>query len=188
MQSKELLKLVQNVQAFNDLKSFEILRDKYNNLIVSQTKMVLTRYRALPVGSEDIENVLTFYFYELIKNYDPESGVYFNVYVKQRLRWKSINYAREMISGRYRGMNQSIEFSDDLHEQEKDDGSADIISDIRHNYKSYGFLSDVEKMVLAFMLEGFCMAEISKKTNKSEGYLYKVKKNISKKLKIELGL
>ena len=188
MKPKELLQLVQNVQAFNDLKSFEILREKYNNLIYYQTKQVLNRYKAIPLGEEDILNVLTFYFYEIIKSYDPESGVYFNVYVKQRLRWKAMNYAREMITERYKVMNHSVEFSDDLHEDKSQKESIDILDDIRNNYKDYAFLTENEKIVLALMLKGYSIVDISKETKISESYLYKIKRSISKKLKNELGL
>ena len=188
MQSKELLTLVQNVQAFNDLKSFEILREKYNNLIHSQAKGITDRYKALPVGEDDILNVLTFYFYEIIKQYDPESGVYFNVYVKQRLRWKAMNYAREMITERHKIMNYSVEFNDDLHDQEIKDESIDILDDIKSNYEAYNFLTENEKEVLSLMLQEYENDDICEVTGLSKSYLYKLKKNISKKLKNELGL
>jgi DNA-directed RNA polymerase specialized sigma subunit len=136
MTNNEISELVLKVQKFNDLDSYNQLLKKFDNLINSTAYYVIKKVPRVSVSKEDLVNILSYAFYELTKEYDPEKGMHYATYMKVNLNYKAHNYVRSLISKSHQVMNNSVTFNDEAYEQTEEEDSG-VLEDIRTNYKNY---------------------------------------------------
>jgi RNA polymerase sigma factor (sigma-70 family) len=188
MEKDSIKDLIIEIKEGKNPNSFEKLRQKFDNLIHSQTLIVMAKFHSLPIEKEDMVNVLLFHLYKLAQDYDLDSKMYFPSYAKMHLKFRAFNYVRELISKNHEILNYRADFTDEFSGTETISIAGIILDKIEDDIDDYAFLNSTEKKILRMMLKEYEVAEIANALKISTSSVYKSKKRISKKLKEELGL
>jgi DNA-directed RNA polymerase specialized sigma subunit len=88
MQHAKQLELIQEVKNESN-RSYKILLNEYKPLIKSQSKNFKSIYAFTPIEVEDIENMMSFFFYELVLEFDETIGKTFAAYIKEFLYYRT---------------------------------------------------------------------------------------------------
>ena len=193
MKTKSIeLELILKVQSFNDLKSYEALRNKYINLIKSEAAHMSLKFPNVPIEFNDLENVLTYHFYKTIIDYNPDKGMQFGVFAKQNLRFAIMNHVRRYISKNNIIMNYKEDYHDEhTYEDTKErDIAISTLEAITEELDNMRFLTDKEKKYLKIALNDneISIKKIAEQLNIPVSTVYDLKNRTAKKLKTYLGL
>jgi len=194
MKTKSIeLELILKVQSFNDLKSYEALRNKYLNLIKSEASFVSLKFPNIPLELSDVENVLTYHFYKTIINYNPDKGMQFGVFAKQNLRFAIMNHVRKLLSKNQIIMNYKQDYHDEEHSYEdtkERDLAMSQLELISEGLEDMRFLTDKEKEYLRISLkeDNVSIKMLADRLGIPVSTTDDLKNKVAKKLKTHLGL
>lgn len=162
---KELLEGVKK----NNFNYYNLLIKKYDNLIKSLTKLYIRKYYLTPLEVNDIKNMILFFFFETINNFDYSRGKNFCSYTKEFMNYKISNYMRKFVTK----SNQVMNFYSEINEESILKGSMLIKNPNNSKIENCNFLSINEKEVgRLFFDEGKSILEISKLSNRSKSSVY----------------
>ncbi|MBO5212376.1 MAG: sigma-70 family RNA polymerase sigma factor [Clostridia bacterium] len=174
----EIIKLAQK----NDEQAFRLLLEKYNALIISMSQ----KYSSMCYGSvrddDDFIQETKLAFYNAVKTYSKDKNVTFGAYAKICIRNKLISYIRALKSKK---RSQSIEL-DDSYSNSPQDYLLEHELEKKLFYLARNCLSDYEKEIFTYYLNGSRAKEISVKIGKSEksvnNAIYRIKAKLKKTL------
>ncbi len=181
--------LIEKIKNKNDYKSYLILLSKYKPLIKSLSIKLKTQYNQTPIQKDDIENILSFNFYDLTKKYSRERGMSFPSYIKKYLAFRGINYLKFYITNNHKSLNYSSNLEDNFMRgevnQNKEEESEKLLQYFEDSIDDFGF-SEKEKYVFNQILKGKKLTEIGKEMNTSKQYVFTIKKRCIKKIEKQM--
>ncbi|MBQ8163724.1 MAG: sigma-70 family RNA polymerase sigma factor [Clostridia bacterium] len=174
----ELITLAQQ----DNEQAFEILLKKYKALILSMSQ----KYSCMCYGrvrdDDDFIQETKLAFYNAVKTYSNEKNVTFGAYAKICIKNKLISYIRSLKSKK---RTQDIEI-EDSYSNSPQDYLLEHELEKKLFYLARNCLSDYEKEVFSYYLNGIRAKEISEKINRSEksvnNAIYRIKAKLKKTL------
>lgn len=151
----DLIKKIKNEQCYKCY--IELLKD-YEPLIISLGLSFKRKYRQTPIELEDIKNVMSFYFYKLILDYDSSRQKEFPSYIKEFLYYRTSTWIKHYITLNHQVMNYYEESH--IHERTQKIDRLNINSDILEP-ENTPTLSKKEIRIINFIKDGYTMKEIS---------------------------
>lgn len=170
---EEELDLVRKAQK-GDTGAMELLLRKYEPL-----------FRKLTAGEtfmdwEDIRQELVLSFLEGVKAYDPDRGIYFGFYMKQKLYWKK----NHLIAASTKRRGREVHNLEETEEMGKEDtyGEEDLS---RRLYRVAEHLSlpPEEKIIFAGLMKGEKPACLIQKTGGSRSSYYRFRASLMDRLR-----
>lgn len=108
-----LLDLVARAQS-GDNGALSDLLDRYRPLLLGNVRKVGRYLEGNVLEREDLEQEATKIAAELIQEFDPQSTPHFGSFLKQKLRWRLINYLRRERSRMKRNVELDVDACDRL--------------------------------------------------------------------------
>lgn len=169
--------LINNIKNGDDCQSFKRLLDDYEPLIKSLSWKICNTYKNTPITREDLENVLSFGFLDLTRNFDVTRGKSFPAYIKQQLLYKGLNYLRLYITNGHKTLNFSVD------DTMLDRGEAEVNQNDLIDFLLDPSLDNVEYKVIESTIDGKHLKEIAEEMHKSKQTVYLIKKRAIEKIK-----
>lgn len=176
------MNLVKEIQKSNDRRSYILLLNQYKPLIKSLTYSFKSKYYAVPMELSDIENMLQFFFYELVLEYDENSKKMFPSFIKEFLFYKGSSWLRGYITLNNKVLNFADEIAEDIRssEQIKEHIETELL-----DIENMTYLSKLEKQVINYNKDGVSIKQISSKLDINEKTLYAARARAIKKIRKE---
>ncbi|BDU67824.1 MAG: hypothetical protein TYPL_4770 [Candidatus Tyloplasma litorale] len=176
--------LIKKIKQNYQNKNFNKLLKMYEPLIKSLSFGLIYQCPHMPIEAEDLKNLLSADFYDLVKNYDPKKGMSFPSYIKKFLRFKGINHLRTYTNLKHRTLNYVSIIDEEMKELScfTLDKSKIAIDEI-DCYISYAKLSQKEKEVLNFLKNGLTIEKIALKKGVTKQSINYIKRNAINKLR-----
>lgn len=178
---KEQLILVENIKNNQCTKSYRTLLSDYDPLIKSLSLSFKMKYRQTPIEIEDIRNVMSYHFHNLVMNYDTERQKSFPAYIKEFLYYRTSTWIKHYITFNHQIMNFSKNDMD--NNSFKIDDHYSIDEEILDTRKTPN-LSKIESQIIDFIKEDYSIKEISEKLNVNIKTLYAAKNRAIEKIQI----
>ncbi len=107
----EIRELIAKVKD-GDREAIELLLTRYRPLLLDNVRRLKAHLKGDVLGREDLEQEAAKIAIELIQEFEPGAVDRFGSYLKQKLRWRLINYVRRERNK----MRRSVELDDDLRD------------------------------------------------------------------------
>ena len=174
------LELVENIKRHECSKSYKKLLADYQPLIISLSINFKRKYHQTPIELDDIKNVMSFYFYKLIMDYDKSRKKEFPSYIKEFLYYRTSTWIKHYITLNHQVMN----FYDEtyIHEKTGKQDRLNINKDILEPENTPS-LNRTEIKIINFIKDGYSMKEISTMLGINLKTLYATKTRAINKIK-----
>ena len=176
--SKEQKELIEKIKNEKCVKSYKKLLNEYEPLIKSLSLSFSKKYKNTPIEIDDIKNVMSYYFYKLILDYDDNREKMFPSYIKEFLYYRTSTWIKHYVTLNHQVMNY-YENSTDNNSQKID--RVYLNEELLDTDKTSN-LSKLEVNVIELTKNGYSIKEISEKLNVNIKTLYAAKSRAIEKI------